>query len=70
MKPIEMKLMAPMSSVYSPDSPRLVVHQGKRGYIWIGDASGACFAVLSGRKTLLKLAKAILTATRTSGPRT
>ncbi len=40
---------------------------GRNTYLWIGnnsDDSGWCFATMSGRKTLRKLARKILTVTK------
>jgi hypothetical protein len=31
----------------------------QHGYLWIGGASGPCMVAISGRKTLLKLARLI-----------
>ena len=36
-----------------------LVGKGQFAYLWVGTKSGRCFALLSGRRPLLKLAEAI-----------
>jgi hypothetical protein len=63
--PIKMSPGSASSDIHIADPSVFVVGKKRRAYLWVGnDAAGnkACFATLSGEKTLRKLANQILEA--------
>ena len=55
---------------FDSEKPEIHLSPGAYPYLWIGGQHGPCYATLSGKKTLEKLAKGILEEIKSKNHRT